>query len=73
MSSLASCSLTVSSNLVIVFIYDRTNLRYIGLHLTGDGYRIVYEEVLKTIRANWPDQDPALLPMVFPGYVEAPR
>ncbi|KAJ5896892.1 uncharacterized protein N7473_006291 [Penicillium subrubescens] len=44
-----------------------------GLHLTADGYRIVYEEVLKTIRANWPDQDPGVLPMVFPPWGEAPR
>lgn len=49
------------------------NQRFTGLHLTADGYRIVYEEVLKTIRANWADQDPEVLPMVFPPWGEAPR
>ncbi|KAJ5151204.1 Esterase SGNH hydrolase-type subgroup [Penicillium canariense] len=44
-----------------------------GLHLTPGGYRIVYDEVMRTIRANWPDQDPAVLPMVFPSWGEAPR
>ncbi|EAW06394.1 SGNH/GDSL hydrolase family protein [Aspergillus clavatus NRRL 1] len=44
-----------------------------GLHLTGDGYRLVYEEVMKAIKANWPDQDPEVLPMVFPAWTEAPK
>lgn len=44
-----------------------------GLHLTPDGYRIVYEEVMKVIRANWPDQTPEQLSRVFPGWQDAPK
>lgn len=44
-----------------------------GLHLTPTGYRIVYGEVLKVIRQNWPDQDPEQLPFVFPSWVDAPK
>lgn len=48
-------------------------LTLIGLHLTPAGYRIVYDEVIKVIEANWPDQMPDNLPMVFPSWVEAPK
>ncbi|KAL4924455.1 SGNH/GDSL hydrolase family protein [Aspergillus undulatus] len=44
-----------------------------GLHLTADGYRIVYDEVLKAIRTNWPDEAPGKLPQVFPPWMEAPK
>ncbi|KAL2834177.1 SGNH hydrolase-type esterase domain-containing protein [Aspergillus cavernicola] len=44
-----------------------------GLHLTADGYRIVYDEVVKAIQTNWPDQAPGTLPQVFPGWTEAPK
>ncbi|KAI9927673.1 hypothetical protein ASPWEDRAFT_176155 [Aspergillus wentii DTO 134E9] len=44
-----------------------------GLHLTPDGYRVLYKLVMETIRANWSDQDPEKLPMVFPGWLEAPK
>lgn len=44
-----------------------------GLHLTPAGYRIVYDEVLKVIRTNWPDEDPEKLPFVFPSWVDAPK
>ncbi|KAJ5964833.1 Esterase SGNH hydrolase-type subgroup [Penicillium vulpinum] len=44
-----------------------------GLHLTPAGYRIVYDEVMKVIEANWPDQTPAALPEVFPTWGEAPK
>lgn len=44
-----------------------------GLHLTAEGYRIVYEEVIKAIRTNWPDQAPGVLPQVFPPWMEAPK
>jgi len=37
------------------------------------GYRIVYDQVLKVIRANWPEQAPEKLPMVFPSWGEAPK
>lgn len=44
-----------------------------GLHLTPDGYRVLYKLVMETIRAIWSDQDPEKLPMVFPGWLEAPK
>ncbi|CAI7573997.1 unnamed protein product [Penicillium crustosum] len=44
-----------------------------GLHLTSAGNRIVYDELMKVIRANWPDQTPEVLPMVFPSWVDAPK
>ncbi|KAF7718958.1 Uncharacterized protein PECH_006303 [Penicillium ucsense] len=44
-----------------------------GLHLTAAGYRLVYDEVRKTIRAHYPDQDSDALPMLFPAWGEAPR
>ncbi|EKV05256.1 GDSL Lipase/Acylhydrolase family protein [Penicillium digitatum PHI26] len=34
-----------------------------GLHLTPAGNRIVYDELMKVIQANWPDQTPETLPM----------
>ncbi|KAJ5591504.1 uncharacterized protein N7459_001873 [Penicillium hispanicum] len=52
---------------------DFSSLFTDGLHLTPAGYRIIYAEVMKTILANFPDQDPDQLPMVFPGWLEAPR
>lgn len=63
----------VSRNFSFTLIEKETNYVYVGLHLTAEGYRIVYEEVLQTIRANWPEQDPEVLPMVFPPWGEAPR
>jgi hypothetical protein len=48
-------------------------LTWIGLHLAPAGYRIVYDEVMKAIEANWPDQLPDNLPMVFPSWVDAPK
>ncbi|KAJ5742315.1 Esterase SGNH hydrolase-type subgroup [Penicillium manginii] len=44
-----------------------------GLHLSPAGNRIVYDEIIKVIEANWPDQTPHILPMVFPSWVEAPK
>lgn len=49
------------------------NCWYTGLHLTADGYKIVYDVIMETIRTNWPDQDPEKLPMVFPGWADAPK
>jgi hypothetical protein len=63
----------VRTSSCFTLIEDWANPVYLGLHLTGDGYRIVYEEVLKVIRANWPEQDPEVLPMVFPAWGDAPR
>lgn len=51
----------------------RTDCLSAGLHLTPAGYRIVYGEVLKVIRENWPDQDPEKLQFVFPAWVDAPN
>ena len=47
--------------------------RRTGLHLTPAGNRIVYEEIMKVIQANWPDQTPEILPMVFPAWGDAPK
>lgn len=44
-----------------------------GLHLSSAGNRLVYEEVMKVIEGNWPDQSPEVLPMVFPSWVDAPK
>ncbi|KAH8434099.1 SGNH/GDSL hydrolase family protein [Aspergillus melleus] len=44
-----------------------------GLHLTAEGYRVVYDVIMKTIRENWPDQDPEQLPLIHPGWMEAPK
>lgn len=40
-------------------VSDDANLP--GLHLTPAGYKIMFEEVLKVIRENWPDQTPEAL------------
>ncbi|CDM27082.1 hypothetical protein DTO013E5_4267 [Penicillium roqueforti] len=44
-----------------------------GLHLSPAGNRIVYDEIMKVIQANWPDQTPEALPMVFPSWGDAPK
>lgn len=44
-----------------------------GLHLAANGYRIVFEEVMKTIQESWPDQVPENLPYVFPPWALAPK
>ncbi|KAL3488567.1 SGNH hydrolase-type esterase domain-containing protein [Aspergillus germanicus] len=44
-----------------------------GLHLTADGYRVVYDEVIKAIQTTWPDEAPGKLPQVFPAWMEAPK
>jgi hypothetical protein len=31
------------------------------VHLTPAGYEIVFEEVMKVIEVNWPDQTPEML------------
>jgi hypothetical protein len=40
----------------------------IGLHLTSDGYRVLFHEVMATISKTWPDQLPENLPMVLPSW-----
>lgn len=49
---------------------NNTNL---GLHFTGEGYKIMYNEVMKTLRATWPEEAPENLPEVFPGWEVAPK
>ncbi|KAL4878981.1 SGNH hydrolase-type esterase domain-containing protein [Aspergillus karnatakaensis] len=44
-----------------------------GLHLTAAGYRIVFDEIVKAIQTNWPDQAPGARPQVFPAWMEAPK
>ncbi|KAJ5473740.1 hypothetical protein N7475_003306 [Penicillium sp. IBT 31633x] len=44
-----------------------------GLHLSSAGNRLVYEELMKVIQQNWPDQTPESLPMVFPSWTDAPK
>ncbi|CRG91873.1 GDSL esterase/lipase At5g62930 [Talaromyces islandicus] len=48
-------------------------LLYDGLHLTANGYRLLYKEVTDAIRQNFPDQTPENLPMIFSGWENAPR
>lgn len=40
----------------------------VGLHLTPDGYRVLFHEVMATIAKTWPDQLPENLPMVLPAW-----
>lgn len=67
------CSLFTDGKSKSVFIQCLTDCFIAGLHLTAAGYRIVYDEVVKVIRTNWPDQDPEKLPFVFPPWVDAPK
>lgn len=39
-----------------------------GLHLTAQGGRVVYEELMKLIQRTWPDQVPESLPFVVPSW-----
>jgi hypothetical protein len=40
----------------------------VGLHLTPDGYRVLFHEVMATVAKTWPDQLPENLPMVLPAW-----
>lgn len=40
----------------------------VGLHLTPDGYRVLFHEVMATIAKTWPDQLPENLPTVLPAW-----
>lgn len=42
-----------------------------GLHLTGEGYAVVYEELIKVIKEQIPELAPDRLPMVVPDWKEA--
>ncbi|KAK6428724.1 hypothetical protein LTR95_015133 [Oleoguttula sp. CCFEE 5521] len=39
-----------------------------GLHFTRSGYKLLFDEVMKTIEQNWPDQMPEKLPFVLPAW-----
>lgn len=45
----------------------------LGLHFTGNGYKLMYDEVMKTIRATWPEEAPENLREVFPPWDIAPK
>ncbi|KAJ5619152.1 hypothetical protein N7510_003136 [Penicillium lagena] len=62
--------------------YDGGHVRYdswsltdtlIGLHLSPEGYKLVFDEVLNAIKANYPDLDPDKMEYVFPTWEEAPK
>ncbi|EEH40156.2 hypothetical protein PAAG_02211 [Paracoccidioides lutzii Pb01] len=43
-----------------------------GLHFSPEGYRVMYREVMKVIRACYPELAPEKVPMRFPGWEKAP-
>lgn len=44
-----------------------------GLHLTPVGYKMVYEELTKTIKSKYPEEAPENLPSKFDRWTEVPR
>ena len=44
-----------------------------GLHFLPPAYKLLFEELMKLILKEWPDQDPAAMPFVFPSWQDAPR
>lgn len=42
--------------------------RSTGLHLTPEGYRVLYHEMMVLIAKTWPDQLPEKLPMILPAW-----
>jgi hypothetical protein len=42
-----------------------------GLHFTPEGYKKMYEAVIRVIRDELPELSPENLPFVFPPWVEA--
>ncbi|GBF66874.1 isoamyl acetate-hydrolyzing esterase [Trichophyton mentagrophytes] len=39
-----------------------------GLHFSGDGYKVMYDEVLRAIRETYPEEAPERQPVHFPPY-----
>ena len=39
-----------------------------GLHLTSAGYALLYEELMRLIEREWPDQMPERLPFFYPAW-----
>jgi lysophospholipase L1-like esterase len=50
-----------------------TELMHDGLHFNPMGYKVLYEELMKTIEKHWPDQHPDNLGFIFPSWEEAPK
>lgn len=73
MKHLPVFSRTVRYTLLTPGFFVALLTRPTGLHLSPAGSRIVYDEIMKVIRDNWPDQTPEVLPMVFPSWVDAPK
>ncbi|KZF21496.1 GDSL lipase/acylhydrolase family protein [Xylona heveae TC161] len=44
-----------------------------GLHFNPPAYKILFDELMKVIAKNWPDQLPENLPFVFPHWEELTR
>jgi hypothetical protein len=43
------------------------------VHLSAEGYHIIFDEVMHIIGVNWPGQTPERLPYVFPLWNEFSR
>lgn len=43
---------------------------YDGLHLSGDGYKLLFREIMKAIGDSWPDQTPDKLPFVYEPFFQ---
>jgi hypothetical protein len=44
-----------------------------GLHLSAEGYKLLYREVTDAIRQHFPDQTPEKSPIIFSEWNDAPR
>ena len=44
-----------------------------GLHFHPKGYKVLYDETLKVIDENWPEQVRDNVPFCFPGWEVAPK
>lgn len=51
---------------------ERKLARYLydGLHVNEEAYGLIYDAIMRTINANWPEFMPDRLPMVFPPWAE---
>ena len=45
----------------------------IGLHLSGEGYKLFYDEVMGAIQAHLPHLDPDKIPFIHPTWDVAPK
>lgn len=41
-----------------------------GLHLTGEGYGVVYKEFMELLNKEYPEESPERLPFVLPGWAD---